>query len=309
MKKFRGLSALLAGFLLCLCACVTPAQAYDTKVMKLYVTVTVKDDKHETGEIKLLVSSAFIQQSGTSIDEMCEKMKTPGATTVKITEGDSQGCKTSMSSLATGAKGSFRHEGSYYVFDSTFEGNKDFESLGQLDDFVSDFAFTVNFPGKVVEHNGTSTVSGNSVTWTSLAELTAGLKAKGEDGVPVVTPTPTKQATAPAAAPAADKDKSDDHNGGMPVWAWALIGLVVLGGAATSIVMVMKNKKKTAAPAPVGYPQPGQPYGQAPYVQPGEPQAPQQYGQPAVPQTSEQVPFDKPATPGEGPAGDTQPPQ
>lgn len=66
------------------------------------------------------------------------------------------------------------------------EGHLDFSwklTGADLSDQISEFEVSVTFPGEVVEHNGSSTVAWNTVTWRDPADLfqPAGLVARGRD--------------------------------------------------------------------------------------------------------------------------------
>lgn len=137
---------------------------------------------------------------------------------------------------------------------------------------IEKMKISVTFPGKVLTHEGSSTVDGKTVTWTNPSDLLNGsVKATGQDG------------------------------GGGSSWIWWLIGgLVVaaLAAAAVVLVLVLRNNKKKAAAAaaaqgwgpgfgaqgqPVQYGQPGQ------YSQYGQPQhGPGQGGQPPFGQPEQQ---------------------
>lgn len=59
-------------------------------------------------------------------------------------------------------------------------GSKFFNYV-ELDKFpVADFKVSVTFPGKVLSHSGSSTVDGNTVTWTDVKDSKSGMKAVSE---------------------------------------------------------------------------------------------------------------------------------
>lgn len=172
----------------------------------------------------------------------------------------------------------------------TFHWGSGSSSAGQAGAAMFEqFKVSVSFPGQVTEHNGSSTVSGNTVTWNSATDLfsTEGLKASGKD------------------------------SGGLPIIpiVIGLVGLLLVGALVAFFVLRSKKAKANAAAAqqpgwagrPDQYPQPGQAQsqpgqwqaqpGQQPYPQPGQPDhypQPEQWqpqqGQQPYPQQPQQYP-------------------
>lgn len=125
-------------------------------------------------------------------------------------------------------------------------------STAKMAQIISDYKMSVTFPGKVLSHNGGSTVDGRTVTWTNPADAYSaeGLKATGS------------------------------AKGGMPGWLLPLVlGLLVLGAGAAAWVILKKRKQQQAGQAPGawGGPQPGGYPGDPNQMQYGQPG--QQYGQ------------------------------
>lgn len=105
----------------------------------------------------------------------------PGATHVPIETADTVGCRISLrGGLASFSQtGMIRREGRVYYFRF---GGSELEGLPQSPEEVVDFQASVTFPDKVLTHNGSSTVSGTTVTWDDPRDLLAGngLEASGE---------------------------------------------------------------------------------------------------------------------------------
>lgn len=84
---------------------------------------------------------------------------------------------------------------------------------------ISGFKVSVTFPGTVLSHSGSSTVDGNTATWTDVNDLLSpdGLTASGKS------------------------------QGGLPNWVWGIGALLVLaiGGAVTAVAV---NKKWQTCP-------------------------------------------------------------
>lgn len=127
-------------------------------------------------------------------------------------------------------------------------------------DMFSDFRISVTFPGKVLTHNGSSTLEGTTVTWTNPSDMftAEGLKATAE------------------------------NSGGNLLWLWITLGVLGLAAIGAVIFLVTRKKKEPEAnPYPQGHPyqQQGQPYppqGQ-PYGQQTPPPGPPPFGQPSPP--------------------------
>lgn len=116
------------------------------------------------------------------------------------------------------------------------------------------FRVDVTFPGEVLTHNGSSTLSGRTVTWTNPNDLFAaqGLYATGKDRAQVLA-----------------------------ALGWVLAGLVALALVAAVVLVARRRSRGTAAAPPIAQYQPpypgampqqylsGAPLGQMPYYGPG----------------------------------------
>lgn len=169
--------------------------------------------------------------------EMCKDSPTTvgNATSTPYDDGTYVGCKIEGTGALTAISGdsqglSITHANGVYTFAMNNSGSS---SGGQLAaNMFTEFRVSVTFPGEVVSHSGSSTVSGTTVTWTSAADLLSadGLKASGKD------------------------------TAGLP---WMLIlgiggGLVVVGGVVVAIVLLSRRKKAAPAAAYPGMPAGGQ---------------------------------------------------
>lgn len=97
----------------------------------------------------------------------------------------------------------------------------DSSGSGEDASLFTDFKVSVKFPGKVLTHNGSSTVQGTTVTWTDPKDIftSEGLKATAE------------------------------HKSGLPVWLWPLLGFLVLALAAAAMFFVLRQRKRKAVAA------------------------------------------------------------
>lgn len=264
----------------------------------------------------------LMSQSGKTTDDFCKEFKqgasatSPGAATVKeYDDGKYVGCKLSGSGLMTaGSDSPFKKVGDEIHFklnsDSLDMDSDELKSMGgagNIKNYLTDFSVSVTFPGEVLTHSGSSTVSGTTVTWTDPAELysaqglSATAKASGANPMGVV-PGSNKSA-----------DHSDDHktyNGddhktsgltsdeksdgdsstvksGMPGWVVPTIIVAVVAVVAGVVFWLVsaKRKRNQQKIMQAGQANPGQPY--APYPQDGQdyqqPGYGQQYAQPPYP--------------------------
>lgn len=207
---------------------VLPLVLVLTGCLKLDAGFVIKDENNIAISIDFGMKEAAA--GGSTKEDMCETAKkTDAAKSLKnatyepYAEEGYLGCR-----MAGTAKASELTEG--FVIkkqdDGTwlFEVDKSVVEAGDQETnagMFSTFRVTVTFPGKVLSHNGSSTVTATTVTWTEAKDLyDTGLKATGEDG------------DGSQASSAPDKDDKapgkDETIFGVPKL-WAYIGGGVLG--------------------------------------------------------------------------------
>jgi len=230
-----------------------------TGCMRLKADFTISADDEVAVVMDVGLNKQTADQSGTSQDDMCggQGVGQTGinGTTESYDDGTYVGCRIT----GTVAIGDMKGEGltitradNVYTF-TWASGDTGGEAAGMSAAMVSDFRVAVTFPGKVLSHNGSSTVEGTTVTWTSAADLftSEGLVATGEAKPPLT----------------------------------ALLVPILIGLAALALVgalvwyLLARRKKATAAAAAQPQPQP-QPGVYPPTGPPTQPPAPPTTGQP-----------------------------
>lgn len=232
----RGISFLLLPVLVVLTGCVRYEATYDIKSLD---------------EIQVTTDFGMKKAYADSEDKVCEDGGSgtqSGAPTLKNEKRESYddgtyiGCKTTgtiSASELTSSSGGVEVTLADGVY--TFKVSGTQAGSASSASSIDHFKFSVTFPGKVLTHNGSSTVNGNTVTWTDPKDAftTEGLVATGEEGG--VLPS-----------------------GGSLLW--LIIGAAVVGAIVLGVVLFLRHRKKTAAQQQ-GYGQPG--YGQPGYGQQG----------------------------------------
>lgn len=145
------------------------------------------------GENEILLSldySVAIGQVPGSAASLCTGPTSPipGLGWQSYTDGDYAGCRfnglATLSRLQSAAPGMLTHENSVWTFN--FSGNNS-SLLGGSPipaSLFDQFHVSVTFPGKVLTHLGSSTVSGSTVTWTDASDLANGqIQATARDTV------------------------------------------------------------------------------------------------------------------------------
>ncbi|MCL2424126.1 MAG: hypothetical protein FWD11_09605, partial [Micrococcales bacterium] len=173
-------------------------------------------------------------------------------------------CKTTGTTTLADMSDSLKHQDGKYIFAMTPDNEDQDPSAAAMGaEMFDSFKVSVTFPGKVLEHNGSSTVSGTTVTWTDPADMysSEGLRAVAEDtgspGDHARDNNNTDRDTAGATS------TSDSKKSGTSTVLWIVIGVVallVIIGVVVAIVLL--TRKKGGAPAPA-YPQ-GPGFGQYP---------------------------------------------
>lgn len=97
------------------------------------------------------------------------------------------GCRVSgwltLDDFVNGPQGGFlvEEKDGIYTFSTTASTSTDVS-------YLESFSMRVTFPGEVVDHSGSSAVSGRTVTWTSASDLASGLSASGRAQAPGPNP-------------------------------------------------------------------------------------------------------------------------
>ncbi|HBX80433.1 MAG: hypothetical protein WAV45_11185 [Propionibacteriaceae bacterium] len=217
--------------------------------VKVEASFTVSSTDSVDASILLAVEDTY----ASAIKSACSSSASgtvPGGTVTPYKENGFTGCtmtgkNLSLSSLSKSSTGSvLTHANGGYTFEFK-PGTIGASSSSLKPETFTSFKFTVTFPGEVTSHNGSSTVSGTTVTWTKAADLLSaeGLKAtakEGNAGLPGI----------PSAAGAGS------FLMGLIPWA---IGGVVLLVALVVILLVVRGSKKSKASAPNTGAMPGQP--------------------------------------------------
>ena len=238
--------------------------------MKLEMTTVIKSEKEIQVSMTVTYDKAKMKQLGGQMptkEELCkadEGSSFKKAKSEPFEDDKSIGCKlTGTMTLAEYNEGGDGPQINLNkdVWTFTMKGDTGSTQGGQISKEMFDgFLIKFTFPGKVLSHSGSSTVDGNTVTWTDVNDLLTGggLSATGKNG------------------------------GGIPTWAWFAIGAVVLaaiGGGVFGVLSASK-KKKAAAAAAAGY------GGYGPGAMGGYGQ-PDPYGQQYPPQQNPQQQFDQ----------------
>ncbi|NED95518.1 hypothetical protein G1H11_09350 [Phytoactinopolyspora alkaliphila] len=140
---------------------------------------------------------------------------------------------------------------------------------GMLENMDFDLRVAITFPGEVLEHNGS--LDGTTVTWEPEIGAQNDMFARAMD--------------------------SGGAGGGMPVWLWIVIGVVIVAGLAALLFLMSRNKGESAPVMSEGGAVP-------PPAAPGAPVPPPA---PAQPDTDPAGPEAAPAAPGEPVPDDGKP--
>lgn len=160
----------------------------------------IRDEDHVRSTFVYGVSRADLEEAGKKPSDFsdCDKTfdvsaseKQHGVKAEFVEDKEYVGCKFTMTTTADDARGA----GLGLTFDadkvSLSIGRKFFEDA-RLDKIkVGAFKVSVTFPGKVISHSGSSSVDGNTVTWTDIKDSTSGLKAVGERPTGAATAGPS----------------------------------------------------------------------------------------------------------------------
>ncbi|MCL2464410.1 MAG: hypothetical protein FWF28_05005 [Micrococcales bacterium] len=223
--------------------------------MELTASTVIHSDDNIEMSVTIGVDKStadLMSQSGQTLtgDSLCQELTQdssgsglPSNVTTKDVSNDQYvACQISGTTTLDQESDTITHEDGTYQFSmsSGDVAGADDSSLSAA--MFDTFEVSVTFPGAVIEHDGSSTVSGTTVTWTDPNDLFSsdGLQASGYDTASGV--------------------------GGIPLW--AIIAIVVVVVAAIVVILLVVLHKRSHART---YPQVG-PQGFGPY--PGYPPAP-----------------------------------
>lgn len=266
MRRNHALRALGAGVLaLALAGC-----------MKVDMSLDVGSDDTVDGTIIFGVERSMADMMG-GADSMAEEMLgdttglPEGATTEPWEDDDYVGVQATFEDapLDEFSEGGFSivHEGDEFVVtgeadmtgateglgdlgtDLGTESGSDLGDLGDLEDSLEgmtesfDIKISMTFPGEIIETNGE--VDGTTVTWRPAVDGPSELTARAKDS---------------------------GGAGGLPIWAWILIGVAVIGAVVALLFFFSRSKSKPADAVPGDGGEPVPPT--APPAPPGAPAAP-----------------------------------
>lgn len=235
----RALALLLVPLVLLLSSCIRMTADYD-----------IVSENEVTLVADFGIQNSAAAQMGSEVPDLCEQEgfdDVQGATAEPYAEegdGGYTGCRISGTARTSDLSGDGTTiELADGVWTFAMEGTPGEEEMSA--EMFSDFRVSVTFPGKVLSHNGTSTVEGTTVTWSTAADMfTAdGLLATAEDGA-----------------------------GGVD-WLWIALGALVIAGIAAAVVVATRNRRRHE-------PEPTFQDGSTPYPYPYPPGPGQQYAPP-----------------------------
>lgn len=198
--------------------------------MKFNASYDIKDEEHVNANLTIAVSKSMAEMSGQNTGgelKECEQLMsasgvTDKATSKKYEDDEYIGCtivgEDNAKNIGT------RDPGVAITFtddEVRFRMGQEIfspETSGQeiTPEMLSDFKVSVTFPGTVTQHSGSSTVDGNTVTWTSAKELmSSGITAT-----------------------------SERSSSALAWWMWLIIGVLALAVIGAVIAAVVRHRAK-----------------------------------------------------------------
>ena len=198
--------------------------------MKFNASYDIKDEEHVNANLTIAVSKSMAEMSGQNTGgelKECEQVMsafgvTDKAATKRYEDDEYIGCtivgEDSAKNIGT------RDSGVAITFtddEVRFRMGQEIfspETSGQeiTPEMLSDFKVSVTFPGTVTQHSGSSTVDGNTVTWTSAKELmSSGITAT-----------------------------SERSSSALAWWMWLIIGVLALAVIGAVIAVVVRHRAK-----------------------------------------------------------------
>lgn len=239
-NRRRWAAVLMLPLILVLSSCV-----------RLNMDVKVLDDKNAEVSMNIGVQKEAATGAGLTGDKLCQQDSTSGfkdnVKTEPYDDGTFVGCKITGKGPVDDTNSMLKLADGVWTFHMPGPSEADTQGAGQMTAAMfTDFKITATFPGEVLTHSGSSTVSGTTVTWTNAADLlsTDGLKATAKNA-----------------------------GGGALLWIILAVAALVVIGAVVFFVLNNNKKKSQAAAAAQPFQGPAQGYPQQPQ---GYPQAPNQ---------------------------------
>ena len=198
--------------------------------MKFNASYDIKDEEHVNANLTIAVSKSMAEMSGQNTGgelKECEQLMsasgiTDKATAKKYEDDEHIGCtivgEDNAKNIGT------RDSGVAITFtddEVRFRMGQEIfspETSGQeiTPEMLSDFKVSVTFPGTVTRHSGSSTVDGNTVTWTSAKELmSSGITAT-----------------------------SERSSSALAWWMWLIIGVLALAVIGAVIAVIVRHRAK-----------------------------------------------------------------
>ena len=198
--------------------------------MKFNASYDIKDEEHVNANLTIAVSKSMAEMSGQNTGgelKECEQLMsasgiTDKATAKKYEDDEHIGCtivgEDNAKNIGT------RDSGVAITFtddEVRFRMGQEIfspETSGQeiTPEMLSDFKVSVTFPGAVTQHSGSSTVNGNTVTWTSAKELmSSGITAT-----------------------------SERSSSALAWWMWLIIGVLALAVIGAVIAVIVRHRAK-----------------------------------------------------------------
>ena len=198
--------------------------------MKFNASYDIKDEDHVNANLTIAVSKSMAEMSGQNTGgelKECEQVMsafgvTDKAATKRYEDDEYIGCtivgEDNAKNIGT------RDSGVAITFtddEVKFRMGQEIfspETSGQeiTPEMLSDFKVSVTFPGTVTQHSGSSTVDGNTVTWTSAKELmSSGITAT-----------------------------SERSSSALAWWMWLIIGVLALAVIGAVIAVIVRHRAK-----------------------------------------------------------------
>ena len=198
--------------------------------MKFNASYDIKDEEHVNANLTIAVSKSMAEMSGQNTGgelKECEQLMsasgiTDKAAAKKYEDDEYIGCtivgEDNAKNIGT------RDSGVAITFtddEVRFRMGQEIfspETSGQeiTPEMLSDFKVSVTFPGTVTQHSGSSTVDGNTVTWTSAKELMSS----------EITATSERSSSA------------------LAWWMWLIIGVLALAVIGAVIAVIVRHRAK-----------------------------------------------------------------
>lgn len=198
--------------------------------MKFNASYDIKDEEHVNANLTIAVSKSMAEMSGQNTGgelKECEQLMSASGVTDKaaakkyeddeyigctiVGEDNAKNIGTRDSGVAiTFTDDEVRFRMGQEIFSP--------ETSGQeiTPEMLSDFKVSVTFPGTVTQHSGSSTVDGNTVTWTSAKELmSSGITAT-----------------------------SERSSSALAWWMWLIIGVLALAVIGAVIAVIVRHRAK-----------------------------------------------------------------